>query len=244
MIRLGIASGSIGVVTPGLRERRKQQTRQAISAVAMAMFAERGFDRVTISEVAETAGVSKMTVTNYFGRKEDLVFDRAEEIITSLAGAVAGRPYGESLLAAIRRDYEERLAANDVTLGPPTESFARMLKDSHVLTSRWLEIAELREQALAEAIAAENGIDDPQQRIVAALLASVHRVLFQQSTRRLLAGQPAEEIRATLAAASHRAFDLLEPSLGAYGIRTRAAHTPKGTRKTDQSPQSEHACAP
>lgn len=240
----GIVCDSLGAVTPGLRERRKQQTRQAISAVAIAMFAERGFDRVTISEVAEAAGVSKMTVTNYFARKEDLVFDRAEEIVTSLADTIAARSEGESLLAATRRDYDERLAAGDVTLGPPTETFARMLEDSHVLTSRWLEIAELREEALAEAIAAETGIDVPQPRVVAALLASVHRVLFQESTRRLLAGQPAEEIRATLAAAAHRAFDLLEPSLGDYGIRTRAARAPKGTRKTDQSPQSEHACAP
>lgn len=226
----GIVGDNLGAVTPGLRERRKQQTRQSISAVAMAMFAERGFDRVTISEVAETAGVSKMTVTNYFGRKEDLVFDRAEEIITSLADAIAGRSYGESLLAAIRRDYDERLAAGDVTLGPPTENFARMVEGSHVLTSRWLELADLREKALAAVFAAETGIDDPQQRIVAAQLASVHRVLFQESTRRLLAGQTPDEIRPALAAAARRAFDLLVPSLGNYGVRTRAARPPNPIR--------------
>jgi AcrR family transcriptional regulator len=206
-------------VTTGLRERRKQEARQAISAVAMAMFEARGFDEVTISQVAEAAGVSKMTVTNYFPRKEDLVFDRAEVIIRSLAGAVAARAPGESLLAAVRRDYAGRIAAGDVTLGVPTPAFARMVRGSHALTSRRREIADLTEQALGDAIAAEAGTDDPQQRIVAAQLASVHRVLFAEGTSRVLAGQPRDEICRVLATAASRAFDLLEPSLGGYRVR-------------------------
>jgi AcrR family transcriptional regulator len=203
----------------GLRERRKQEARQAISGAAMMLFAARGFDEVTISEVADAAGVSKMTVTNYFPRKEDLVFDRAAVTIASLADATAGRAPGESLLAAIRRDYAERIAAGDVTLGPPTAAFARLVQRSHVLTGRSREIEDMREQALGDAIAAETGTHDPQQRIVAAQLASVHRVLFAEAARRSLAGQPADEIRRTLAAAARRAFDLLQPSLGNYGIR-------------------------
>jgi AcrR family transcriptional regulator len=206
-------------VTTGLRERRKQEARQAISAVAMAMFEARGFDEVTISQVAEAAGVSKMTVTNYFPRKEDLVFDRAEVIIRGLAGAVAARAPGESLLAAVRRDYAERIAAGDVTLGVPTPTFARMVRGSHALTSRRREIADLTEQALGDAIAAEVGADDPQQRIVAAQLASVHRVLFAEGTSRILAGQLRDEICRALATAASRAFDLLEPSLGGYRVR-------------------------
>jgi AcrR family transcriptional regulator len=185
----------------------------------MAMFEARGFDEVTISQVAEAAGVSKMTVTNYFPRKEDLVFDRAEVIIRSLADAVAARAPGESLLAAVRRDYAERIAAGDVTLGVPTPAFARMVRGSHALTARRREIADLTEQALGDAIAAEAGAGDPQQRIVAAQLASVHRVLFAEGTRRILAGEPRDEIGQALAAAARRAFDLLEPSLGGYGVR-------------------------
>jgi AcrR family transcriptional regulator len=206
-------------MTTGLRDRRKQEARQAISAAAMALFAAQGFDEVTIDQVAAAAGVSKMTVTNYFPRKEDLVFDRAESIIASLAGAVAARAPGESLLAAIRRDYAERIAAGDVTLGPPTATFARMVRHSHVLTGRAREIAELTEQALGDAIAAETGTDDPQQRIVAAQLASVHRVLFAEAARRILAGQRRDEICRALAAAAGRAFDLLEPSLGGYRVK-------------------------
>ncbi len=206
-------------MSTGLRERRKQEARQVISGVAMTMFEAQGFDAVTISQVADAAGVSKMTVTNYFPRKEDLVFDRAELIIASLAEAVATRAPGESLLTAIRRDYAERIAVGDVTLGVPTETFAEMVRDSHVLTSRGREIEHLREQALANAIAAETGVDDPRQRIVAALLASVHRVLFEEGSRRVLAGEPRDEICQALAAAADQAFDLLEPSLGGYGVR-------------------------
>jgi AcrR family transcriptional regulator len=206
-------------VSTGLRERRKQEARQVISGVAMTMFEAQGFDAVTISQVADAAGVSKMTVTNYFPRKEDLVFDRAEVIIASLADAVAARASGESLLTAIRRDYAERISVGDVTLGVPTETFARMVRGSHVLTSRGREIEQLREQALGDAIAAETGVDDVKQRIVAAQLASVHRVLFDDGTRRVLAGQPHEEICQVLAAAADQAFDLLEPSLGGYGIK-------------------------
>ncbi len=206
-------------MTAGLRERRKQQTRQAISDIATEMFLASGFDAVTISQVAEAAGVAKMTVTNYFPRKEDLVFDRADAIIRGLADTAAGRRPGESLLAAIRRDYAERIARADVTLGLSNPAFAAMIAGSPVLTSRGLEITEQRERALGNVIAAETGTDGVEERLVAAQLASVHRVLYAEGSRRSLAGQPREQICAALAEAAGRAFDLLEPSLGGYGIR-------------------------
>jgi AcrR family transcriptional regulator len=206
-------------MTTGLRERRKQATRQAISDVATGMFAARGFDAVTISEVAEAAGVAKMTVTNYFPRKEDLVFDRADAIIRSLAGVIASRAPGETLLAAVRRDYAERVARADVTLGLSSPAFARMIENSPVLASRGLEILYQRERALGDAIAAETGADGPQQRTVAALLSSVHRVLSAEGARRSLAGEPREQICTALGAAASEAFDLLEPTLGGYLVR-------------------------
>ena len=206
-------------MSTGLRERRKQATRQAISDVATEMFAARGFDEVTISQVADAAGVAKMTVTNYFPRKEDLVFDRAEGIIRSLADVFAVRAPGEGLLAAVRRDYAERVARADVTLGLSSPAFARMIQDSPVLASRGLDMLYQRERALGDAIAAETGVDDPQQRIVAALVSSVHRVLYEEGNRRSLAGQPRDEICAALAAAATGSFDLLEPSLGGYLVR-------------------------
>jgi AcrR family transcriptional regulator len=203
----------------GLRERRKQETRQAISNVATQMFVDRGFDEVTIAEVADAAGVAKMTVTNYFPRKEDLVLDRAEAIERHLADVIAARAPGESMLAAIRRDYAEAVARADVTLGLSSPAFAAMILGSPVLVGRVREMLDRREQLLGDAIAAETGTDGPQQRLVAVLLASVHRVLAAEASRRSLEGQPRGQICAVLADAATRAFDLLEPSLGSYGIR-------------------------
>src|SRR5215470_13397045 len=183
-------------MAPGLRERRKQETRQAISDIATRMFAAHGFDEVTIAQVADAAGVAKMTVTNYFPRKEDLVFDRAGEVIRHLADVIAARSPGESMLAAIRRDYAGAVARADVTLGLSSPAFARMILTSPALAGRAREMLDQREQALGDAIAAEAGT-------------------------RSLAGQPREQICAVLAEEAARAFDLLEPSLGGYGIRAQ-----------------------
>jgi AcrR family transcriptional regulator len=189
-------------MAPGLRERRKQETRQAISDIATRMFVARGFDEVTIAQVADAAGVAKMTVTNYFPRKEDLVFDRAEAVIRHLADVIAARAPGESMLAAIRRDHAAAVARSDVTIGLSSPDFARMILSSPALIGRVREMLDQRERALGDAIA-------------------VHRVLSAEASRRSLAGQPREEICAMLAEASTRAFDLLEPSLGSYGIRAQ-----------------------
>lgn len=160
-----------------------------------------------------------MTVTNYFPRKEDLVFDQAEGLIRHLADVIADRAPGESLLAAVRRDYADAVARGDVSLGLSSPAFARMIQDAPALASRALEMLNQREQALGDAIAAETGTDTPQQRVVAALLVSVPRVLSAEAFRRSLAGQPRDEVRAVLAEQATAAFDLLEPALGDYLIR-------------------------
>jgi hypothetical protein len=96
-----------------------------------------------------------------------------------------------------------------------------MIISSPALTGRVREMLDRRERALGDAIAAETGTGSPQQRLVAALLASVHRVLAAEASRLSLAGQPREQICAVLAEAATRAFDLLEPSLGSYGIQAQ-----------------------
>jgi AcrR family transcriptional regulator len=88
---------------PGLRERKKAQTRRRISDVATRLFITRGFEQVSVAEVAEAAEVSKMTVFNYFPRKEDLILDRHTELIDLLTDSIRGRAEGESPLAALRQ---------------------------------------------------------------------------------------------------------------------------------------------
>ena len=203
----------------GLRERKKLQTRRAISDIATRLFLRDGFDAVTISRVAAAAGVAKMTVTNYFPRKEDLIFDQAGVIVARAAEAVSGRRAGESLLAAMRRDYAAAAARQDPALGLSQPGFAAMIMGSPVLASRAMEISYQRERAIGDAIAAETGQDTPEQRIVAAQLASVHRVLAGEATRRSLAGESRERITTFLSEESERAFDRLEPALGDYLVR-------------------------
>src|SRR5215213_9281362 len=88
--------------TPGLRERKKQQTRQAIADTARRLFSERGFDAVTVAEIARAADVAEKTVFNYFPTKEDLFYSRLEAFEEELLAAIRGRPGGESAIAAFR----------------------------------------------------------------------------------------------------------------------------------------------
>src|SRR5215471_12564137 len=85
----------------GLRETKKLQTRHAIAAAAMGLFVTKGFDRVTVAEIAREAGVSEKTVFNYFPTKEDIFFDEVPERLDALADAVRDRRPGQSLVEAM-----------------------------------------------------------------------------------------------------------------------------------------------
>src|SRR5918999_1603440 len=89
-------------VEPGLRERKKQQTRRLIADTARRLFAERGFEAVTVAEVAREAEVAEKTVFNYFPTKEDLFYSRLEEFEEELLMAVRERGGGERNLGAVR----------------------------------------------------------------------------------------------------------------------------------------------
>ncbi|MFC9976336.1 TetR/AcrR family transcriptional regulator [Spirillospora sp. NPDC127200] len=206
---------------PGLRALKKAQTRENISHQATRLFLERGFDKVTIADVAAAAQVAKMTVTNYFPRKEDLALDLHEAFVASLAATVRGRAPGESALAALRRAFLAAVAAHDPVIGFSGEPFARMITESPALVARLREFHEEREDALAAALAEETGAGphDVPPRLAAAQLGGAHRVLFNEILRRTLDGQGNEEIAAALAEDGAAAFDLLEPALGGYAVR-------------------------
>ncbi|TYK49595.1 TetR/AcrR family transcriptional regulator [Actinomadura decatromicini] len=208
----------------GLREMKKQQTRQNISNQATRLFLRHGYDRVTIADVAAAAQVAKMTVTNYFPRKEDLALDLRDAFVGRLAAIVAERPAGEPALTALRREFQRAVDRRDPVIGFSRPDFARMLVQSPALVARLREFHEEREAALAAVLAEETGAapDDPLPRLVAAQLGGVHRVLFQETLRRTLDGESDDEIAAALTASARTAFDLLEPSLADYA----AAHSP------------------
>lgn len=206
----------------GLRERKKQQTRDEIAAVATRMFVERGFEKVTIAQVAEAVGVAKMTVTNHFPVKEDLVFDRREAIIAALTDAVATRPPTRSAAEAARRFYLDALERGDPTLAHLGPDFARLVESSPALIARERQMHDQRELALAEELTRDMHAepDDLRPRLAAAQIVGVIRVLYYEARRRLLAAQPAAELTEALARAANAAFDQLHGSLGDYGVRT------------------------
>src|SRR4051794_25928840 len=93
----------------GLRATKKARTREAISDAATELFMQRGFEAVTVAEIAEVADVSVKTVFNYFATKEDLYFDRADELIDNLVRAITEREPGRSIAASLRALLAENM---------------------------------------------------------------------------------------------------------------------------------------
>ncbi|MFE9574788.1 TetR/AcrR family transcriptional regulator [Nocardia sp. NPDC006044] len=207
--------------TLGLRDRKKAQTRENISHHATVLFLEHGFDKVTIADVAAAAQVAKMTVTNYFPRKEDLALDLHDVFVDQLARVVRERKPGESALAALRAAYLTAAAEQDPVAGFSGPEFAKLINDSPALVARLREFHDEREQALADTLAAETGsaATDITPRVAAALLGGVHRVLFDETMRRTLDGQSNDEIATAISEYVGTAFDALAPSLAGYAVR-------------------------
>jgi AcrR family transcriptional regulator len=195
----------------GLRQRKKDRTRQAITDTAMRLFLEHGFDHVSIGKIAAAADVAVQTVYNYFPSKGDLVFDEADQIISDLLHAVHHRPQGESALSAIRA-YFASLPARVAGRRPPepTPRFRRLVRDSAALRSHQREVFARFEQALAALLAEETGAppDAVEPFIAAAALVSVFRVNLEgRDSDTEPPGQRAQ-----------RALDLLEHGLGTYAV--------------------------
>ncbi|MGW7486255.1 TetR/AcrR family transcriptional regulator [Streptomyces sp. NPDC054786] len=205
----------------GLREAKKQETRQLISDHATRLFLQKGFEETTIAEIATAARVAKKTVTNYFARKEDLALDHHETFTASLARTVENRAAGESALTALRRAFSSAVQEHDAVAGFAGPDFSRMIAGSPTLTTRLRDLHDERERALADALtsAVAADADDITPRAAAAQLAAAHRLLFSRIQELTLAGHDNDHIAATLAAESVRVFDQLEPALGDYAIR-------------------------
>ena len=201
----------------GLRQRKKEHTRQAITSSAMRLFFEHGFDQVSLIKIAAAAEVAVQTVYNYFPTKGDLVFDEADQIISDMLHAIRDRQPGESALSAIRAYFASMPARVGGRRPPePTPQFRRLIRDSPALSSHQREVFARFERSLAAVLAEETGApsDAVEPFIVAAGLVSVFRVNLEgRDSETEPPGQRAQ-----------RALDLLEYGLGDYA-RAPAAHT-------------------
>jgi AcrR family transcriptional regulator len=204
---------------PGLRERKKERTRQQIAEAAHALFAERGFDGVTVAEVAQAADVSPGTVFNYFPTKEELFYSGMEAFEATLVDAVRERPAGEPVLAAFRRfvlGRSSRLAAEEVA--DVIASAARIINASPALQARERQIVAEFTGELANLIAEEQGPrgSTVEAWTVANALMGVQRALVAHVRARVLAGIRGPALAAEVRTQGRRAFARLEAGLGDY----------------------------
>ena len=213
----------MAIPTTGLRERKKAQTRTRIADTAMDLFAARGFDQVTVAEIAAAAEVGVTTVFNYFPTKEDLFYDRQDQVIEHLSLVIKARGPGESLAAACRQDMLELIAVRDWRAGlvENIAHFYRLVDHSPALQARTRLITDLATTHLAATIAEELSIpaDDIVTAATAATLTAMRNALLGQARRDSLDGTPIETIAERLKDATNRAFGLLDGELATLGAR-------------------------
>ncbi|MEV6264366.1 TetR/AcrR family transcriptional regulator [Streptomyces sp. NPDC051784] len=185
-------------MTEGLRERKKRRTRQHLSDVATGLFVERGFDAVTIAEIAQAADVSVNTVYNYFPAKEDLFLDRSSDVIDRLSRYVRGRDKGESAADAVLRELRIQVAGVSPAVGLMAgyASFMRVIEGADGLKARLWHIGQEAQADLEATVREESGADpgDPVPDLVAGQLSWVHSTLMAYIGREMMAGRDPGEV--------------------------------------------------
>jgi AcrR family transcriptional regulator len=204
------------VATEGLRERKKRERRKAISDIAMGLFAERGYDAVTVAEIARAADVSEQTVFNYFPAKEDIVFDEDEAMRDRLVEAIRSRPDGATLVEGFRRIPEAMLARLDSYDGVPLVGMAEMITSSPALQRRAREMMVANAQALTQVIgeALEVPPDSPRAWSIAGGLLGVQLGMFRFVVGQLRQGADRTAVVQAARVEVERALVQLESGIG------------------------------
>ncbi|MFJ4503364.1 TetR family transcriptional regulator [Streptomyces sp. NPDC088864] len=191
-----------------LRERKKRLTYQAVSDAAIALFLKRGFDKVSVAEVAAAADISKPTLFRYFPAKEDLALYRFADHEDEAARVVAARPSGTSPLTALRAHFLDGLARRDPITGlcdaPEVRAYHALLYDTPALVARLHAYLSRSEAALAHALG-----DTPRARLAAGQIIAVQRVLASENWRRVSEGVTADALYAEAVDAANSGFDQL-----------------------------------
>ncbi|MFG2828209.1 TetR/AcrR family transcriptional regulator [Streptomyces sp. NPDC048434] len=209
----------------GLRERKKRQTRQRISEVAIGLFVERGFDHVTIAEVAAAAEVSVNTLYNYYEAKEDLVLPPDQASPQRLADIVRARQPGESAASAVLAHLRDELQRRDRKVGL-TAGFGRvfdMMRAAPTLTARLEDLGRQMTDALGTVLAEETGArsDDQTPRLVASQIGWFHSLVYAEIGRRIVAGEKPDAI-------AEAVLDLLDLVEGLLSERALTYATRRG----------------
>ncbi|MEU0509116.1 TetR family transcriptional regulator [Amycolatopsis sp. NPDC006125] len=207
----------------GLRERKKQRTREAISNAAIRLFLEHGFDQVSIAQIADVAEVSRRTLFAYFPTKESLVVHRFADHETESARVVRGRPGDRTPLEALRDHFFDGLDRRDPITGlndaPEILALYRMIFATQALLARMLEFNQAAEEALADALADTAGVGPGEARVAAAAIVSVLWALARENHRSIASGRSADEVFPQARAGADEAFRLLDSGFGRLGAR-------------------------
>jgi AcrR family transcriptional regulator len=214
----------------GLRELKKEQTRQLIADTAWQLFADRGFEKVSVAEVAREAQVAEATVYNYFRTKEDLFYWRLEAFGSRLAEAVAARAPGEPALPAFRRALLAEgglLAQAEAGNAQALDRFRtinQLITASPSLLAREQQALDQAAGVLAGVLAADTGAapGDLRPQVAAHALIGVHRALLDYVRSRVQAGDNLAGLAAEVRKVTASAFDLLEQGLRGYAAEPAA----------------------
>ncbi|MFI9402945.1 TetR/AcrR family transcriptional regulator [Nocardia sp. NPDC052316] len=199
---------------PGLRERKKRRTREAIAEAAFALFRESGFDGVSVADIAAAAEVSKPTLFAYFPTKEDLVLRRFVDGGRGSALVVRERPPGTAALDALRRHFLDLLAERNPLTG--LNDGAEAMTFHHLLYSTPALMAHLagymvdQERDLADALLASGEPSDEfTAHLVAAQVFSAQRILTYHNAQEIRGGRSADDVYPAAVARTETAFELL-----------------------------------
>ncbi|MFJ8927142.1 TetR/AcrR family transcriptional regulator [Streptomyces sp. NPDC102364] len=207
----------------GLRERKKRQTRQYISDVATGLFLARGFDEVTVAEIADAANVSVNTVYNYFPAKEDLFLDRSAGVVDRMSRWVRGRGAGESAATAVLRELREEIESVSPRVGlmDGYSDFMRVVHAAPALRSRLWAIQQEVHDNLTETLREETGApaDDPLPDLIAGQIGWVHQTVMVGIGRRMLAGGSPAEVSREMLDVLDEMEELLSDKVLNYAVR-------------------------
>jgi AcrR family transcriptional regulator len=202
----------------GLRERKKLRMYQDVSDIAVSLFLEKGFERVSVAEVAAAAEISKPTLFRYFSSKEDLVLYRFADHETEAARVVGDRPSGQSAIDALRLHFLAGIERSDPVTGvngdPHILAFHRLLYGTPSLVARLYEYLERSEAALATALGGSL-----EARLAAGQVIAVQRILAMDNWRRIARGEEVAQVRRDAVAAAEAAFVRLGQGLPEYATR-------------------------
>ncbi|WP_410598996.1 TetR/AcrR family transcriptional regulator [Amycolatopsis sp. lyj-90] len=200
---------------PRTGERGGPRTRARILEVANRVFLERGYEAVTVAEIAREAGVSSVTVFNHFPRKEDLFLDRADDAVDLLRSAVRDRAPDVEALTALR-DMSFRLFDTRHPLSGVNDSsvpFFRTIAGSPALIARARAIESELRRTLAEELDSDPAFEGD-GTLLAAFFIAGYSDMMVETARHLVAGEPAETVVKDHRTRLERLFTALRDGVG------------------------------